>query len=173
MISFFFWHCNLTLEISNFLLFRRILAWPIKEKTGFICIIKELVKDKINKLGENETIYENVIPSITYSPLPKQSVRLLLWICLEVQLAACPRGTGSDLWYTSQVSVAHPEGHLTSQSRLCLQFHTWPTANRCNSSFCLFVCLFYLNMFSIVFPKAPKGDYNQIQLSNLKLSTQI
>ena len=97
MISFFFWHCNLTLEISNFLLFRRILDWPIKEKTGFICIIKELLKDKINKLGESETIYENVIPSITYSPLPKQSVRLLLWICLEVQLAACPRGTGSDL----------------------------------------------------------------------------
>ena len=54
------------------------------------------------------------------------------------------------------MSAIHPEGHLTSQSRLCLQFHTWPTANRCNSNFCLFVCLFYSNIFHC-FPKSTLG----------------
>ena len=104
-------------------------------------------------------------------------MRLLLWICLEVQLAACPRGTGSDLWYTSQVSVVHPEGHLTSQSRLCLQFHTWPTANRCNSSFCLFVCLFVL--FKHVFYCFPKSTLGGItiksncQISNFQLKSKL
>ena len=72
-----------------------------------------------------------------------------------MQLAAYPRGTGSDLWYTWQVSAIHPEGHLTSQSRLCLQFHTWPTANRCNSNF--FFSFFLFKHIFLFFPKSTLG----------------
>ena len=64
------------------------------------------------------------------------------------------------------MSAIHPEGHLTSQSRLCLQFHTWPTANRCNSSFC---CLFVL--FKHVFYCFPKSTLGGLQ-SNPTVKSQ-